>query len=67
MRAAADIAYRQAYAFCPYSPEAVYDYAELLVKYRRPEDAFLLVKTTLRFDPDNVQLHGLINWVRAAQ
>jgi hypothetical protein len=67
MRTAADFAYRQAFALCPYSPEAIYGYVEFLVKYKRSDDAFLLMKTTLRFDPDNLQLHGLMNWVRAAQ
>jgi hypothetical protein len=67
MRDAADLAFRQAYAICPYSPEAIYRYAEFLVEYKRPDDAFLLVKTSLRLDPNNGQLRDLITWVRASQ
>jgi len=67
MRIAADLAFRQAYAICPYSPEAIYNYAVFLVKCKRADDAFCLVKTSLRLDPDNGQLRDLIKWIRAAQ
>ncbi len=67
MREAADLAFRQAYALCPHSPEAIFRYSEFLVEYKRPDDAFLLAKTSLRLDPDNVQLQDLIKWIRAAQ
>jgi len=67
MQRAADLAFRQAYALCPYSPEAIYRYASFLVELKRPDDAFLLVKTSLRQDPDNAQLQQLIQSVRKAQ
>ena len=35
----ADFAFRQAFAFCPYSPEAVFRYVKLLLQYRRFDDA----------------------------
>lgn len=49
----ADFAYKQAFAFCPYSPEAVFRYTSLLTSLSRLEDALVLVETGLRFDPDN--------------
>lgn len=67
LREAADLAFRQAYAICPYSPEVISRYAEFLLKYNRPDSAFLLVKTSLRLDPDNDQLRDLMKRVRAAQ
>ncbi|MGH9638002.1 MAG: hypothetical protein ACRD72_24450, partial [Candidatus Angelobacter sp.] len=63
----ADLAFCQAFAICPYSPEAIYKYTMFLVKCKRADDAFLLVKTSLRLDPDNSQLRDLIKWIRAAQ
>ncbi len=39
MAAAADLAFRQALALCPYSPEAVYRYSEFLVARGRRGDA----------------------------
>lgn len=67
MQRAADLAFRQAYALCPYSPEAIFRYTGFLVELKRPDDAFLLVKTSLRQDPDNAQLKQLIQQVRKAQ
>jgi hypothetical protein len=67
MRKAADLAFRQAFAICPYLPEAINNYAVFLVKCERGDDAFLLAKTSLRLDPENSQLRDLIKWIRAAQ
>jgi len=47
----ADFAFRQAFAFCPYSPEAVFRYAQLLANQGRLEDARLLAVTCLKLDP----------------
>jgi hypothetical protein len=67
MQQAADLAFRQAYALCPYSPEAIFRYTQLLMDLRRPDDAFLIIKTSLRLDPDNTQLQQLMQQVRKAQ
>ena len=56
----ADFAFRQAFAFCPYSPEAVYRYAYLLAQFNRLDDAILVAKTCLKMDPDNGGVVGLI-------
>jgi hypothetical protein len=64
MQKAADLAFMQAYALCPYSPEAIFRYTDFLIKIKRPDDALLIVKTSLRLDPDNPQLQELIKSVR---
>lgn len=51
-QANADLAFRQAYALCPYSPEVVFRYANLLLNVNRKDDAILIVKTSLRLTPD---------------
>ena len=67
MQKAADRAFAQAFALCPYSPETVFRYTDLLLAVHRPDDAFLMVKTALLLDPDNLQLKQLIEAVRKAQ
>ena len=64
MRRAADLSFRQAYALCPYSPEAIYRYTNFLLEYQRPDDAFLLVKASLRLNPNDPNLHQLVEFVR---
>ena len=57
---AADLSFRQAYALYPASPEAVYRYANFLTGHGRQDDALLLVKTSLRLDPDNAYFPDLL-------
>ncbi len=45
MAHAADLAFRQAIALCPYSPEAVFRYVEFLVSRNRKADALLVAQT----------------------
>jgi beta-lactamase regulating signal transducer with metallopeptidase domain len=61
----ADFAFRQALALCPVSPEALYRYVSLLVSSNRAEDAILLAETTLKLDPKNVQVKGLLENLRS--
>lgn len=58
---AADFAFRQGYAICPYSPEAIYRYINLLLGHQRTDDAVLIAKTSLHLDPDNQQLQNLLS------
>ncbi len=48
MERAADLAFRQAFALCPYSPEAVFRYVDLLSSQQRNSDALLLAETAAR-------------------
>ncbi|HWN94453.1 MAG TPA: DUF2723 domain-containing protein [Methylomirabilota bacterium] len=56
----ADFAFKQAYAFCPYSPEALYRYVQLLAGARRFDEAIMLAKTSIKVDPRNAGLQNLI-------
>ena len=40
----ADFAFRQAFAFCPYSPEAVFRYVNLLLSLQRFDDALMVAR-----------------------
>jgi tetratricopeptide (TPR) repeat protein len=61
----ADFAFKQAFAFCPYSPEAVYRYVQLLVNMRRVDDALAIAETAQKLDPYNGQFEYLIKNLRA--
>ena len=56
----ADFTFKQAFAYCPYSPEAVYRYVNLLLAMNRLEDAVLIVNTCKKFDPYNPQIDALL-------
>jgi hypothetical protein len=61
----ADFTFKQAFAFCPYSPEALFRYVQLLVQPPAPiqprvDDALLLARTALKLDPYNTSIAGLI-------
>ena len=55
-----DFAFKQSFAFCPYSPEAVFRYVQFLVPQGRIDDALIVAKTCQKLDPNNPQLPGLI-------
>jgi thioredoxin-like negative regulator of GroEL len=61
----ADFTFRQAFAFCPYSPEAVFRYAQLLMQLRRFDDALLVAETCLKLDPYNGQVRGLVETIKS--
>jgi len=56
----AEFALKQALALCPYSPEAVYRLINLLAPQSRFEEALMVAKTCLKFDPDNGAIVGLV-------
>jgi tetratricopeptide (TPR) repeat protein len=60
-----DFALRQAYAFCPYSPEAVYKLMNLLMGSGRIDDAILVTETSLKFDPSNPVFQNLVNQLKS--
>jgi len=65
----ADFTFRQAFAFCPYSPEAVFRYVQLLTQpqVNRIKDARIVAETCLKLDPYNGQVIGLVNNLRGAE
>lgn len=61
----AEFTFRQAFAFCPYSPEAVFRYVNLLTRLpNRIDDALLIAETCLKLDPYNGQVIGLVASLR---
>ncbi len=56
----ADFAYRQSFAFAPFSPEVVFHYAGFLAMTGRFDDALLVANTCLKLDPNNAQADYLI-------
>jgi tetratricopeptide (TPR) repeat protein len=60
-----EFALKQSYAFCPYSPEAVYKLMNLLMGSGRLEDAIQITETSLRFDPSNPVFQGLLAQLRS--
>jgi len=57
----ADFTFKQAFAFCPYSPEAVFRYVNLLLQFNRLDDALIVAKSCLKLDPYSAQVRGLVN------
>jgi tetratricopeptide (TPR) repeat protein len=55
-----EFAFKQSFAFCPYSPEAVFRYINFLLQYGRVEDAFLIAQTCQKLDPYNDQVKDLV-------
>ncbi len=62
-----EFAFRQAFAFCPYSPEAIFRYINLLLPLNRVEEALILAETCLKLDPYNAQVRGLVETLRGAR
>ena len=69
MAAAADFAFRQAFAFCPYSPEVVFRYAGFLNGQNRAADAILVTETVLEMpslkEEDAAQFRNLLKNLKA--
>ena len=64
MTVEADFAFRQAFAFCPRSPEAIFRYVNLLMSGDRMEDARRVATTAASLAPDNSQLKTLVSQLR---
>lgn len=62
MNKMADLAFRQAVALCPYSPEAVYNYTQFLADLGRRDDAILITQTASRIKPDDEELSRLLKY-----
>jgi len=63
----ADFSYRQALAFCPWSPEAAFHYVNLLLQTNRLNDALLVAETYLKLDPYSPQGLGILSFLRNIQ
>jgi tetratricopeptide (TPR) repeat protein len=56
----AEFAFKQSFALCPFSPEAVFRFVPLLANLGRIDDAILLTRMCNRFDPENKQVRDLL-------
>jgi tetratricopeptide (TPR) repeat protein len=63
----ADFAYRQAFAYCPYSPEVVFRYVQFLAAFHRFEDARLVAETCHKLDPNNEGVTSLAHELENTQ
>jgi hypothetical protein len=55
----AETLFRMAYEVCPYSPEAVYRYCNLLIAQNRVNETLPVVQGALRAEPNNEQFRNL--------
>jgi tetratricopeptide (TPR) repeat protein len=62
-----DFAFKQAFAFCPYSPETVTRYIQLLALLNRMDDALRVAQTLQKFDPDSDFARSIVEQVRGWQ
>ena len=71
MNDAADFAFRQAIALCPYSPEAVMRYVNLLFSEQRFSDALVVAQTAAKMPEmkgsDGQQFRGLVDQIKNIQ
>ena len=63
----ADFAFRQAFALCPYAPEAVLRYVNFGMTQRRVSDALLVAETAAHVDPQNEQIRELVEGLQQMQ
>jgi hypothetical protein len=67
----ADFAFRQAWALCPYSPEAVFRYVNLLIEQKRIADALIVAETAAQMPSmqgkDGEQLRNLVGQLQKFQ
>ncbi len=63
----ADFAFRQAFALCPFSPEALFRYAHFLLQVKRADDALLLAETFLKLDPKNAKAKDLLKQLKGGK
>lgn len=71
MARAADFAFRQSWALCPYSPEVVFRYVQFLMEEQRTPDALLIAETGAKFSgtdaASNGQLKALVTQLKQRQ
>jgi hypothetical protein len=61
MQMEADYGFRQSFAMCPFSPEAVFRYVNFLLAANRLDDAVLIARTAWRMNPQNEQFEGVLS------
>ena len=69
MNKEAEFAFKQAFAYCPFSPEAVFHFMDLLLSQPTPriDDAILLLETCHKLDPYNGQITDWIDQLKRSK
>lgn len=67
LQAEADYAFRQAFALCPTSPEAVFRYVNFLMMQNRVNDAIELASTAVMLKSEDEQFGKLLSQLRGIQ
>ncbi len=62
----AEQAFNLSLQLCPYSPEAVYGYVQLLMNQNRTADAMAVAQAATRADPNNQQFQNLADQLKKA-
>jgi tetratricopeptide (TPR) repeat protein len=57
----AEFAFRQAFAFCPYSQEIVFHYVNLVLSAGKLDDALLVAQICEKLDPNSIGSQQLVN------
>lgn len=63
----AEFAFKQAFAYCPFSPEAVYRFVQFLHSQNRTSEAIAIARTCSKLDPENDSIRGLISQLEGAR
>jgi tetratricopeptide (TPR) repeat protein len=65
----AEFAFKQAFAYCPFSPEAVFHFMDLLLSQPTPriDDAILILETCHKLDPYNGQITDWIDQLKRSK
>ena len=65
----AEFAFKQAFAYCPFSPEAVFHFMDLLLQgpVPRVDEALLILETCHKLDPFNGQISEWIDQLKRSR
>jgi Flp pilus assembly protein TadD len=63
----AEFAFKQAFAFCPYSPDAAFHMIYMLVNQNRTDEALMILRTSHKLDPYNEQINQWIEQLSRGQ
>jgi tetratricopeptide (TPR) repeat protein len=63
----AEFALKQAFAFCPFSPEVVFHYMNLLLSQNRIDDAILILQTCHSLDPYSDQINYYLEQLKKSK
>jgi tetratricopeptide (TPR) repeat protein len=63
----AEFAFKQSFAYCPFSPEVVFNFMRLLLNQGRIDDAILILETCQKLDPFNGQITDMLGQLKRSK